>query len=194
MTLANQITIGRILLIPVFVGCAAYYGVSVKTGAPNETWRWAAIAVFALTAVSDALDGFVARRMDQRTRLGGILDPLADKLLLVSAIITLSLSGWPTSFPIWFPILVVSRDLILVIGAILLGSVAGLGELNSHWTGKAATFFQIIAVAWVMLEIPKPDLIVPTVIAGVFTLAAGILYFAQGILFLQSSGYGDDDS
>src|SRR3982751_333420 len=94
MTTANKITIVRILLIPAFVTMAIYYGQSVQAGTPQEWQRFTAIALFLIAAVSDGLDGFVARRFNQRSTLGGILDPIADKGLLLSGIITLSIRTW----------------------------------------------------------------------------------------------------
>src|SRR6266487_4180081 len=94
MTTANKITVIRILMIPVFVTMAIYYGQSIQRGAPLEWQRFTAIAIFLVAAVSDGLDGYVARRYKQRSALGAILDPIADKGLLLSAIITLSISNW----------------------------------------------------------------------------------------------------
>ena len=123
MTTANKITIVRILMIPAFVTMAIYYGESVRRGQPLEWQRFTAIIIFILAAVSDGLDGYVARHYNQRSSLGVILDPIADKGLLLSAIITLSISNWSEldpdygSFPTWFPVLVISRDAILFVGA-----------------------------------------------------------------------------
>ncbi|MCC6235284.1 MAG: CDP-alcohol phosphatidyltransferase family protein, partial [Verrucomicrobiales bacterium] len=86
MTLANQVTIARILLIPVFVVEVLYYRHSGV-----EIHRWIALTLFLVASVSDGIDGWIARRFNQRTRLGAVLDPLADKLLLASALILLSL-------------------------------------------------------------------------------------------------------
>src|ERR687885_2770059 len=107
MTTANKITIVRILLIPVFVTLAIYYGQSIARGQPLEWERYTAIVVFLIAAASDGLDGYVARRYNQRSSLGVILDPIADKGLLLSGIITLSISNWSENpnygqFPIWF--------------------------------------------------------------------------------------------
>ena len=116
MTTANKITIVRILLIPAFVTMAIYYGQSVQRGEPQEWQRYAAIIIFLVAAVSDGLDGYIARRYNQRSTLGVILDPIADKGLLLSGIITLSISNWSESnpelrqFPVWFPVLVITRD------------------------------------------------------------------------------------
>jgi CDP-diacylglycerol--glycerol-3-phosphate 3-phosphatidyltransferase len=124
MTTANKITVVRIVMIPAFVTMAIYYGESIKRGQPLEWQRFTAIAIFILAAISDGLDGYVARRYHQRSTLGIILDPIADKGLLLSGIITLSLTNWSEvesqtgKFPAWFPVLVISRDAILLVGTL----------------------------------------------------------------------------
>lgn len=179
MTLATKITVFRILLIPVFVGLAIYYAQSVADGTPNEGYRWAAIFCFALAALSDVLDGYIARRFNQRSRLGSILDPLADKSLLLSAIITLSFTSWRQHFPHWFPLLVIFRDIAAIVGVFLVDYfTGGKCEVRPHWTGKSATFTQIAAVLWLMLDLP--GLIYPTVAAGILTLASGFYYMRDG--------------
>src|SRR4051812_47323520 len=120
MTTANKITLLRILLIPVFVTLAIYYGQSQRSGAAQETLRWAALGTFMLAAASDGVDGYIARRWNQRSRLGVILDPLADKGLLLAGLFTLSFSGWPYELPIWFLVLVIARDAIVLLGAVVL--------------------------------------------------------------------------
>ena len=95
-------------MIPAFVVMAIYYGQSVQRGQPLEWQRFTAVIIFLLAAVSDGLDGYVARRYNQRSSLGVILDPIADKGLLLSGIITLSISNWSEDpdygdFPRGFP-------------------------------------------------------------------------------------------
>ena len=104
MNWANRITILRILLIPLFVGLMIYYANSVQAGSPQEWLRWLGCSVYALAAFSDAIDGYIARHYNQRSRLGTFLDPFADKALLVSAIALLSVNHADafTSLPIWF--------------------------------------------------------------------------------------------
>src|SRR4051812_630818 len=99
MTTANKITIVRILLIPAFVTMAIYYGQSVAAGQPLEWQRFAAIIIFLVAAASDGLDGYVARHFNQRSSLGVILDPIADKGLLLSGIIVLSVVNWNATNP-----------------------------------------------------------------------------------------------
>lgn len=181
MTFANQITLFRILLIPVFIGTAIYYAESVAAGLPNENLRWSAIAVFGVAALSDALDGYVARRWNQRSRLGAVLDPLADKVLLLSAMLTLTFTTWPQQFPLWFPLLVIFRDVAATGGAFVIHYLTGKCKIQPHWTGKTSTVTQIVAVLWVMLDLSVLPLIVPVVVAAFFTALSGFIYLAEGI-------------
>jgi CDP-diacylglycerol--glycerol-3-phosphate 3-phosphatidyltransferase len=195
MTTANKITLIRILMIPAFVTMAIYYGESVKRGEPLEWQRFAAIAIFIVTAVSDGLDGYVARRYNQRSSLGIILDPIADKGLLLSGIITLSLTSWsevePESgkFSVWFPVLVISRDAILLVGTLILYFLNGKVQVKPHWTGKIATVLQMFAIGWVMLQLRVVPLFYVVLAAGAFTLISGIVYVADGVRQLQAEGH-----
>lgn len=187
VNLANCITLGRILLIPVFVTFAIYYGESVSEGAAREWLRYAAMAAFGTAALSDLLDGWVARNFGQESRLGRILDPLADKLLLVSAILTLSLSSWPAPVPLWFVVVVLTREVLAVASAFIVDHLAGKVDIRPHWTGKLATALQIAAVATAMLRLPG---IVGWVAAPaiVFTIASTVIYVADAGRQLKTAG------
>jgi CDP-diacylglycerol--glycerol-3-phosphate 3-phosphatidyltransferase len=200
MTTANKITIARILMIPLFVLMAIYYG------RDKEAWqRWSAVALFVIAAASDGIDGYIARRHNQRSRLGVILDPLADKGLLLAGIITLTFSNWGYEFPLWFPVLVIARDVIVVAGAIALQFVNGTVKVRPSGTGKVATVLQMIAIGLVMLQwnafahdltvgrhvIRVSFLDVPVLLAGLFTAISGCGYVVDGIAQLHSKGHGD---
>ncbi len=196
MTLANKITVARILMIPAFVTMAIYYGESIQRHDPQEWMRFTAIAIFLVAAVSDGLDGYIARHYKQRSSLGVILDPIADKGLLLSGIITLSISNWSESdpeygkFPAWFPVLVITRDAVILVGAIILHFFIGNKmKVKPSWTGKVATVCQMCAIAWVMLQLRFLPLIVVVAVAGLFTLVSGIIYVMQGVRQLQAEGH-----
>ena len=197
MTTANKITVIRILMIPVFVTLAIYYGESIQEGNPQDWMRFTAIAVFLLAAISDGLDGYVARRYNQRSSLGGILDPIADKGLLLSGIITLSISNWSQvdphygKFPAWFPVLVITRDVVIVSGSLLLHVLNGTVRVRPSWTGKVATVLQMAAIAWVMLQMRIPPLIYIVYAAGLFTLVSGVIYFRNGLRQLSAEGHAN---
>ena len=195
MTTANKITVVRILMIPAFVTMAIYYGESIQRGQPLEWQRFVAIAIFLVAAVSDGLDGYVARHYNQRSSLGVVLDPVADKGLLLSGLITLSLTNWspagPESgkFPVWFPVLVISRDAILLVGTLILYLLNGKVSVKAHWTGKIATVLQMFAIGWVMLQIHVIPLFYIVLAAGAFTLISGIVYVTDGVRQLQAEGH-----
>jgi CDP-diacylglycerol--glycerol-3-phosphate 3-phosphatidyltransferase len=205
MTFANKITVARIGLIPVFVGFAIYYSQGVAAERPEEWLRWAALGVFALAAASDGLDGYVARRYNQRTELGAVLDPIADKGLLLAAILTLSFSSWRYALPVWFGVLVVARDLIVMTGAVVLVLLQRKVAVRPTWSGKAATALQMTALIAVMLQ---PDALLapvrlngralqwvwldlPVFLAAFFTAVSGIGYSTLAIAQLHLSGHGD---
>ena len=197
MTTANKITLVRILMIPAFVTMAIYYGQSIERGSPLEWQRFTAILIFLVASISDGLDGYVARRYNQRSSLGVILDPLADKGLLLSGIITLSISNWSKvdpeygRFPAWFPVLVISRDAVILVGTAVLYFLVGHVKVKPNWTGKVATVLQMIAIAWVMLQLQWLPLIWVVAAAGLFTLISGIIYVLEGVRQLQAEGHAN---
>ena len=194
MTTANKITVIRILMIPAFVTMAIYYGESIERGEPLEWQRFTAIIIFLVAAVSDGLDGYVARRYNQRSALGVILDPIADKGLLLSGIITLSISNWSRvdpeygRFPTWFPVLVITRDAVILVGSAVLHLLNGKVQVKPTWTGKVATFFQMAAIGWVMLQLRFFPLIYVVAAAGFFTLVSGVIYVTDGFRQLGEHG------
>jgi CDP-diacylglycerol--glycerol-3-phosphate 3-phosphatidyltransferase len=198
VTTANKITISRILMIPVFIALSIYYGHGVQKGAPQEWQRWAAILVFVVAAASDGLDGYIARHYNQRSQLGVILDPLADKGLLLSGIITLSFSNWHYEFPIWFPVLVIARDVVVVSGSLLLHYFFGKVQVHPSWAGKMATFFQMASIAGAMLQVRcSPNIFGHRIlfldalvyVTGLFTFISGVGYVMNGIRQLQAEGH-----
>ena len=194
MTLANSITLLRILLVPLFAWALLYHNESHAEGYTGSGWYWSAVILFAVAAASDGIDGWVARQFGQKSQLGRILDPVADKLLLVTAIVLLGTVGVAGlgKLPTWFPILVVSRDLILVAGTILVGTLLhNYHFVRPHWTGKVCTFFQITVVAFGLLFPAHPLAKVFLVLAGVMTTASMAVYLTRGWKLLHASSYGE---
>lgn len=193
MTTANKITVIRILLIPVFVLLAVYYGQSLQDGDPQEGLRLGAILVFLAAAVSDGLDGYVARKYNQRSKLGAILDPIADKGLLLAALLTLTFINWGYHLPLWFPVVVITRDIVIVAGSLGLHYVNGEVVVHPRWSGKIATVFQMAAISWVMLQLHILPPWMPVALAGIFTLISGVQYVMDGIRQLQRSEHSRPD-
>ncbi len=182
MTTANKITILRILLIPFFVVETLYY---VETG--NEVHRLLAILSFAITAILDGVDGYIARRYNQKSELGAVLDPLADKLLLVSGVILLSFNHSPRlgQIPLWLTGIIIGRDLLLLTGIAVIRLIVGKVIVHPRIVGKVATVFQMIVILWILLDWDRDLngrwLKLWILGAGACTGLSGLLYVWDGV-------------
>ena len=180
MTLANQLTVLRILLIPVFVLLLVYDA------------RIAALIVFLLTCISDVLDGYIARTWRQQTTLGTFLDPIADKLLMVTTFATLALLQ---ALPVSLTILLIGRDVILslMIGIVLwttgrrlpgptqLGRAAIFGQM---WTVALGLFFYVFE-DWPVIATLRPFILLPIFVAtALLAIAAGVHYIYKLVRML----------
>ncbi len=185
MTTANKITILRVLLVPFFIAQVLYY---VNSGG-TEIYRWGAIFSFALCAASDGLDGYIARRYNQRSELGATLDPLADKLLLVSGVVLLSFNHQPyfETLPLWLVTTVLGRDALLVIGWFVIHAVCGKVTVRPRILGKVATVLQMATVLWVLFRWHSTWLDVVCAAAALCTGVSGFIYFWDGARQLSAS-------
>ncbi|BBK41735.1 CDP-diacylglycerol--glycerol-3-phosphate 3-phosphatidyltransferase [Allostella vacuolata] len=178
MYLANIITLGRLLSVPVIVWLII------------DGSMLAAFALFVAAGVSDAVDGFLARRYDQRSELGGYLDPLADKALLVGVYVTLGHVGY---LPIWLVILVVFRDLLIIGGAILLYMFTDRLQMAPLAVSKVNTAVQIILAAVVLgaagFGIAEEGAIrILVYLAGATTALSGAAYILQWSRHVSEAG------
>ncbi len=183
VTLPNLLTMFRMALIPVFVSLLFY-----------RKFEWA-LFVFILAGITDGLDGLLARRLNQGSQLGTILDPIADKLLLVTSFIVLSMPAIspqpvPRHFPVpfWVTAAVISRDVFIVVGAAAINIVTGFSGFRPSWLGKVNTTVQILGIAAVLIAAAYPTLngYLPSVYTIVFSFAiiSGVhyIFFASRLL------------
>ncbi len=176
-TLSNKISLSRILFIPPLVFC-------IMQVQHHNHYRYICLFIMLIIGLSDLLDGYVARKRNEITKLGKYLDPVADKLVLVISCIILSSDLWPEPrFPNWIPAIIVCRDLILIFGTVALILVTGKLYCQPTLLGKAATCFQIIAVISVLIGnlVPLPALITIWWTTVVFTFASGLWYMYRGV-------------
>jgi len=183
MTTANKVTILRILLIPFFVVEALYY---VKTG--NEVQRLLAILSFAVAAICDGVDGYIARRYNQKSELGALLDPLADKLLLVSGIVLLSFDHQPrfNSIPLWLTGTIIGRDILLLAGLLVVLMIVGKVKIRPRLLGKVATVLQMAIILWILLQWRARWLPALCLAAALCTGISGLLYIWDGTRLLSA--------
>lgn len=189
LTLATRVTLLRILGIPVFIVLVVYHLLALRDGAVDSDYRWWALGVFALVAATDALDGYLARSRNEVSNLGRVLDPLADKALLLSALILLTrpdLDALTPHIPVWYTVLVISRDVLAVGGYFLIRHLAGAVHVQPRWTGKLATVLQMVTVLWVLAQAPGSHFLHLVFAAGAFTAIAGIQYGFDGFRQIEA--------
>lgn len=180
LTYANQLTILRMIFIPCFV-LLIIYG-----------HQRSAMLLFILAGFTDGLDGLLARKFQQRTVLGSFLDPMADKLLLTSAFVTLTVPSVPVAFhiPIWLTVTSISRDLLIALAALIIHLQTGHTEFPPSFLGKCTTAGQLIMVAAVMLANLTPAVtpaLDPLVYATLLvTVASGLHYFYRSVMLIES--------
>ncbi len=170
----NSLTLLRILLIPVFVGLMLY-----------GEYEWA-LAVLLGAVLTDALDGTIARAANQRTKLGMYLDPLADKLLLTSGFLTLSVLHL---VPLWMVIVVVSRDVMLLAGSVLAHLTESAVDIAPTLLGKGTTVFQltylVLAVGCVARHMDLRLLDPLLYLVVIMTVTSGLHYLYRGFARLN---------
>ena len=182
MNTANKISIFRLLLIPLWIGLVSYYGPE------KEFLRYLALCVFLVAIFSDMLDGYVARRYNQVSPEGILLDPLADKLLLMSCFFSLYFLKSLTpqvGLPLWALLVLISRDIILLLGG---GLILLMGEsrlkIRPTWWGKITTFSQACVVVSFLLQWKgTPTILVASV---ALTIISGMDYITKGMEVLGS--------
>ncbi|MFA5092967.1 MAG: CDP-alcohol phosphatidyltransferase family protein [Candidatus Omnitrophota bacterium] len=180
MNIANKISTFRILSVPFFIACLLFY-------APERNYlKTAALVIFILGVISDGLDGFIARKGKMQSKAGLILDPLGDKLLLMSAFIFLSpMSKMDLSFPLWVSFIIISRDLIIIMGAVVIYMVKQTIDVYPTKWGKLTTIFQMLSVICILLQWKLATFIWwPAVI---FTIISGFDYVKRGFKILYAT-------
>lgn len=176
MNLPNILTLIRVLLIPLFVILII-----------NKVFSWA-LVTFVVAGITDAADGLIARLTRQRTELGAYLDPIADKLLLSSAFITLAIIEL---IPSWLTVIVVTRDVIILIGFLMFFLTNRRPRMAPSLVSKVTTFFQIATVILFLLSeyypIPRDGMVYNVAVYGViiFTIISGTHYVFLGARVLN---------
>lgn len=183
----NQLTVLRMAFVPLFILLVVY-------------GHWGlALAVFFLAGISDMLDGLIARKYGRKTILGTFLDPIADKLLLVSSFTILSFSSLElvARVPLWLTITVISRDLLLVLSVLIINLTVGRRAFPPSMLGKLTTVFQLFLITAVLvsnfLVFPIPGLALVIYVTLFLTVSSGLHYMLQGMKLIgQEASDGDN--
>ena len=174
MNLANKITIARILLVPFFIAFIIYSKLDL------------ALIIFLIAVISDAVDGYIARACRQKTKLGAMLDPIADKILIISAFVCLILIKdlpYAIIFPPYVLIIVISRDAIILLGAVIIYMLKGDIDIKPSPLGKITTFLQMLTVIFILMQLKHSGLVWNIMIA--FTIISGFEYILRGSRILN---------
>lgn len=179
MNFANKISTFRILSVPFFMASLIYYS------SDKDYLRFLALGIFIIGVITDAVDGYIARKSKQQSRAGLVLDPLGDKLLLMGAFIFLSpMSKLPLKFPLWVTLIVISRDAIILLGAVVIFMLKqNLHIYPTRW-GKLTTTFQMLSVMALLLQFKFTYILWwPAVF---FTIISGMDYIRRGFKILYA--------
>lgn len=174
LTTANQLTILRIVFVPVFVILLVY-----------RQMGWA-LTTFVAAGLTDVLDGIIARRFGQKTSIGAVLDPLADKLLMTASIVILSLPlmEFQNTIPRWLMIIVIFRDVFILLVSLIIILMVGWRRFRPSPYGKASTVSQVLMVLAVLYanwkQVPAPELNVLFYLVGLITTFSGLHYLFTG--------------
>ncbi|MCK9229394.1 MAG: CDP-alcohol phosphatidyltransferase family protein [Syntrophales bacterium] len=185
MNIPNTLTLFRIILVPVVIILLI------------QGFFAAALVVFALAGITDGLDGFLARHLDQRTELGSYLDPLADKALLISSFVVLALLG---VLPGWLTVIVISRDCIIFFGIVILFLMAVPFDMKPTLVSKVTTFLQIATVLAALVLLSMPDITAPLLtsvlfwVTAAFTGVSGLHYIGLAIGYINRKGLSPPQS
>jgi cardiolipin synthase (CMP-forming) len=174
-TTANQLTILRIVFVPVFIILLVYHELG-----------WA-LATFILAGLTDVLDGIIARRFGQKTSIGAVLDPIADKLLMASSILILSLPQmeFHNTIPRWLLIVILFRDVFILLVSLIVVLMVGWRVFTPSPYGKISTFMQVLTVLAVLYTnwqgLILPELNILFYMTGLMTAFSGIHYLVRGL-------------
>src|SRR5262245_716237 len=174
-TTANQLTILRIVFVPLFIILLVY----------NEL-GWA-LGTFVIAGITDVLDGVIARRFGQKTSIGAVLDPMADKLLMTSSIVILSLPQmhFQNTVPQWLMIVIIFRDVFILLVSLIVVLMVGWRVFTPTIYGKASTVMQVLTVFAVLYtnwqHLSVPELTILFYMTGLMTTFSGIHYLVRGL-------------
>jgi cardiolipin synthase len=183
-TLPNFITLLRLAALPFFL-------VAISDGKFGI-----ALAIFVAAGLSDGIDGFLARNFDMKSALGAYLDPIADKLMLMSSYLFLAIPSYPApvKVPVWLSVMVISRDFLLLLVALLMILATARRRFPPSWVGKVTTVTQIITVLIVLCaniwDWPRPLVLVAFGAAATTTILSGFDYVYQVARSSAAEGSG----
>ena len=187
ISLPTKITFIRIILTPIIIFLILIHHEKIQEfGLKSSQTHWI-LTLFSIAIISDIVDGYLSRKFNLITRLGSFLDPIADKILIISTTLVLTYVDCGNPLPIYYTTLIVARESIQISGAISIGIISGDITIKHHWTGKIATFLQILMVYCSLTLESVSFCFSLSLLTSFFAISSAIMYIHNGLIQLPST-------
>ena len=187
ISLPTKITFIRIILTPIIIFLILIHHEKIQEFGLKSSHTYWILTLFSIAIISDILDGYLSRKFDLITRLGSFLDPIADKILIISTTLVLTYVDCRNPLPIYYTTLIVARESIQISGAISIGIISGDITIKHHWTGKIATFLQILMVYCSLTLESVSFCFSLSLLTSFFAIWSAIMYIHNGLIQLPST-------
>ena len=186
ISLPTKITFIRIILTPIIIFLILINHEKIQKFGLESSHTYWILTLFSIAIISDIVDGYLSRKFNLITRLGSFLDPIADKILIISTTLVLTYVDCGNPLPIYYTTLIVARESIQISGAISIGIISGDITIKHHWTGKIATFLQILMVYCSLTLESVSFCFSLSLLTSFFAIWSAIMYIHNGLIQLPS--------
>ena len=187
ISLPTKITFIRIILTPIIIFLILINHEKIQEFGLKSSHTYWILTLFSIAIISDIVDGYLSRKFNLITRLGSFLDPIADKILIISTTLVLTYVDCGNPLPIYYTTLIVARESIQISGAISIGIISGDITIKHHWTGKIATFLQILMVYCSLTLESVSFCFSLSLLTSFFAIWSAIMYIHNGLIQLPST-------
>ena len=187
ISLPTKITFIRIILTPIIIFLILIHHEKIQEFGLKSSQTYWILTLFSIAIISDIVDGYLSRKFNLITRLGSFLDPIADKILIISTTLVLTYVDCGNPLPIYYTTLIVARESIQISGAISIGIISGDITIKHHWTGKIATFLQILMVYCSLTLGSVSFCFSLSLLTSFFAIWSAIMYIHNGLVQLPST-------
>ena len=187
ISLPTKITFIRIILTPIIIFLILIHHEKIQEFGLESSHIYWILTLFSIAIISDIVDGYLSRKFNLITRLGSFLDPIADKILIISTTLVLTYVDCGNPLPIYYTSLIVARESIQISGAISIGIISGDITIKHHWTGKIATFLQILMVYCSLTLESVSFCFSLSLLTSFFAIWSAIMYIHNGLVQLPST-------
>ena len=187
INLPTKITALRILLTPIIIFIIFHHNQSIREHDFQSTYLYILLIVFSIAIVTDALDGYISRKLNLISRIGTFLDPIADKILIFGTSVGLTFFDCGNPLPIYYTTLIFAREVIQISGAISIGSIAGNIKIKHHLIGKFTTIMQVLIIYCSLLIKSESFIFYFSLFTSFFAIGSAMMYIHNGLIQLPNN-------